>query len=78
MTEGGFFPVNNRVSAYIVIKHEKALLGTLVLLRDNNMIQVRRGCGLIPGPGVQEELLNKALCPKLGCMLNNVFMELLI
>jgi hypothetical protein len=65
------------LSTYVVVKHEEALLGLVVLIGDDVEVEVGRGCRLFPCSNVQDQLSNKVLGPVLGSVSKNVLEELL-
>lgn len=65
------------VVTHVVVKHEEALLGFVVLIGDDIEVKVRRGRRLFSCSNVQDQLSNKILGPILSSVRKDVLVELL-
>lgn len=65
------------IVTHVVVKHEKALLGFVVLIGDNREVKVRRRRRLFSCSNVQGQLGDKVLGPVLSSVRKDVLVELL-
>lgn len=65
------------IVTHVVVKHEEALLGFVVLIGNDIEVKVRRGRRLFSCSNVQDQLGNKVLGPVLSSVVKDVLVELL-